>query len=162
MKAVKIVLMVIGGVVVVVGVLLFVIFTFVSSSSNKLVCESKEGNITQGPKMSYKFDDRVSSNDCNIDVFQWQYKYDREYCQYVTIELFEYDDHIISWTDPLTLNLYLGLQLFDVIELKLGGTLTFNPQNNGVDCGQTTLGYHENPNTTLYFSRGCSLEISDK
>ena len=46
MKVVKVVLMVIGGVVVVVGVLLFVIFTFVSSSSNKLVCESKEGSIT--------------------------------------------------------------------------------------------------------------------
>ena len=46
MKVVKVVLMVIGGVVVVVGVLLFVIFTFVSSSSNKLVCESKEGDIT--------------------------------------------------------------------------------------------------------------------
>ena len=43
MKVVKIVLMVIGGIVVFVGVLLFIIFTFVSSSSDKLICESKEG-----------------------------------------------------------------------------------------------------------------------
>ena len=46
MKVVKIVLMVIGGIVVFVGVLLFIIFTFVSSSSDKLICESKEGDIT--------------------------------------------------------------------------------------------------------------------
>ena len=39
-------LMVIGGIVVAIVVIVIIIFIFVSMSSEKLVCKSKEGNIT--------------------------------------------------------------------------------------------------------------------
>lgn len=42
----KKILMIIGGVVVAIVVLFILIFTFVSATSEKLVCKSNEGNIT--------------------------------------------------------------------------------------------------------------------
>lgn len=93
MKAVKIVLMVIGGVVVVVGVLLFVIFTFVSSSSNKLVCESKEGNIT----LMYNDKEIVGYSASNItyDLDQQQ-----DYAKEVGID--SYMDEFSTWFESNT------------------------------------------------------------
>ena len=93
MKVVKVVLMVIGGVVVVVGVLLFVIFTFVSSSSNKLVCESKEGNIT----LMYN-DDKIvgySAKNITYDLDQQQ-----DYAKEVGID--SYMDEFSTWFESNT------------------------------------------------------------
>lgn len=93
MKAVKIVLMVIGGVVVVVGVLLFVIFTCVSSSSNKLVCESKEGDIT----LMYNDKEIVGYSASNItyDLDQQQ-----DYAKEVGID--SYMDEFSTWFESNT------------------------------------------------------------
>lgn len=39
-------LMIIGGIVVVVAVIIFIVFQFASDASNKLICTSNEGSIT--------------------------------------------------------------------------------------------------------------------
>lgn len=93
MKVVKIVLMVIGGIVVFVGVLLFILFTFVSSSSNKLVCESKEGNIT----LMYN-DDKIvgySAKNITYDLDQQQ-----DYSKEVGID--SYLDEFSTWFESNT------------------------------------------------------------
>ena len=93
MKAVKIVLMVIGGIVVFVGVLLFIIFTFVSSSSDKLVCESKEGDIT----LMYNDKEIVGYTAKNITYDMEQQK---KYAEEVGID--SYMDEFTAWFESNT------------------------------------------------------------